>query len=195
MTRSPLQNAALRDATRERLLGAAMACFAERGFAAVTVREIAVRADLSTGVLYRHFSGKDALLRTAFEQSMSAVRATFADALAASVEVRVGVLVRAAADTVRRHLAFWRLCYAARHQPAVIAALGEALSAWTGEIVAVLTALLQDTGRRDAETGALALFAQIDGVCQHYALAPQTYPLDAVVAQIVTGLEPTARER
>lgn len=185
MTRSPRQNAALRDATRQRLLEAALACFAEHGFAAVTVRQIADRADLSTGVLYRHFAGKDALLLAAFEQSMTDVRATFAHAMAASVELRIGVLVRAAADTVRRHLPFWQLSYAARHQPAVIAALGETLATWTAEIVAVLTTLLRDTGVCDANTEALALFAQIDGVCEHYALAPHTYPLDAVVARIV----------
>lgn len=162
-----------------------MACFAELGFAAVTVREIAGRAELSTGVLYRHFANKEALLRAAFEQSMAEVRATFAEALAAAAELRLSVLVRAAANTVRRHLAFWQLSYAARHQPAVIAALGGALTAWTGEIVAVLTTLLRDTGACDAETEARALFAQIDGMCEHYALAPHTYPLDAVVERVI----------
>lgn len=190
MTRSSTQNAALRDATRHRLLEGALACFAEQGFASVTVREIAARAGLSTGLLYRHFVDKDALLVAAFEQSMADVRATFAHAMAASVEVRISALVRAAADTVRRHLPFWQLNYAARHQPAVIAALGEALATWTAEIVAVLTTLLRDTGVCDAETEALALFAQIDGVCAHYALAPDTYPLDAVVARIIAQRDP-----
>jgi AcrR family transcriptional regulator len=185
MARSPTQNAALRGATRDRLLGAAMACFAEQGFASVTVRDIAARAELSTGVLYRHFSGKDALLLAAFEQRMAEVRATFADAMAAAPHARIGVLVRAAADTVRDHLSFWQLGYAARHQPAVIGALGEALTSWTREIVGVLTALLQDAGVEEPALEALALFAQIDGMCEHYALAPLTYPLDAVVARIV----------
>jgi AcrR family transcriptional regulator len=185
MTRSPTRNAALREATRERLLEAAMACFAEQGFAAVTVRDIAVRADLSTGVLYRHFANKEALLGAAFERSMDEVRSTFADALAASAADRLAVLVRAAADTVRRHLTFWQLSYAARHQPAVIATLGASLAAWTGEIVTTLSSLLHDMGVYDADTEALALFAQIDGMCEHYALAPHTYPLDAVVARII----------
>jgi AcrR family transcriptional regulator len=193
MTRSPAKNAELRAATRDRLFVAAMACVAELGFAAVTVRDIADRAELSTGALYRHFAGKDALLRAAFEHSMDEVRDTFTQAMAADHDVRLGVLVRAAADSVRRHLPFWQLSYAARHQRAVRSALGDALDAWTREIAAVLTSLLRAAGAEHAETQALALFAQIDGVCQHYALAPETYPLDAVVAQVVSGLESTAR--
>lgn len=167
-----------------------MACFAEQGFAAVTVRDIAARAELSTGVLYRHFRGKDALLLVAFERSMTEVRATFDEAMAAAPHARLGVLVRAAATTVRDHLAFWQLGYAARHQPAVIRALGEALTSWTREIVGVLTALLQDAGVDAPELEALALFAQIDGMCEHYALAPHTYPLDAVVERIIAQRDP-----
>jgi AcrR family transcriptional regulator len=185
MARSPSQNAALRIATHDRLVHAAMACFAEQGFATVTVRDIAARAELSVGVLYRHFHGKDALLLAAFERSMTEVRATFDEAMAASPQARLGVLVRAAAATVRDHLAFWQLGYAARHQPAVIGALGEALTSWTREIVAVLTALLREAGCGEPELEALALFAQIDGMCEHYALAPLTYPLDAVVECII----------
>jgi AcrR family transcriptional regulator len=47
--------------TRQRLLEAAAAVFARRGFAAASVEEIAKEAGYSTGAIYWHFSGKDEL--------------------------------------------------------------------------------------------------------------------------------------
>lgn len=46
-----------------RILEAARACFAERGYAATTVETIAVRAAVSNGLLYKHFEGKEHLFQ------------------------------------------------------------------------------------------------------------------------------------
>lgn len=193
MARSPHQNEALRGATRERILAAAMAGFADQGYATTTVRDIAGRAQVATGLLYQHFDSKEALLIAAFEQSMADVRGTFAMSIAAPSTDRLGTLVRAAASTIRNHLPFWKLGYASRHQPAVVMALGSALTEWTAEIVSVLTVLLREAGSPAAETDALALFAQIDGMCEHYALAPDTYPLDEVAERVIAGLTRIAK--
>ena len=50
-----------RTPTRQALLDAALAVFAERGFAGATTREIAQRAGLSEGTMYRHFADKQEL--------------------------------------------------------------------------------------------------------------------------------------
>jgi AcrR family transcriptional regulator len=53
------------DLTRERLVDAATAVFAERGYDGAGVQEIARRAGLTTGAIYGRFSGKAELLREA----------------------------------------------------------------------------------------------------------------------------------
>jgi AcrR family transcriptional regulator len=63
-------------ATRERLMSAAMALFAERGFAGTSVGEIERAAGLAprSGALYQHFKGgKDELLRCTIERELRAV--------------------------------------------------------------------------------------------------------------------------
>lgn len=52
--------------TRERIERAALGLFRERGVVAATTREIARRAGLSEGALYRHFPSKDAIAETLF---------------------------------------------------------------------------------------------------------------------------------
>jgi AcrR family transcriptional regulator len=52
-----------RQASRARILDAARALFAERGFAACRVADVARRAGMSPGNVYWHFDAKEAILR------------------------------------------------------------------------------------------------------------------------------------
>lgn len=52
------------DATRAKLLAAAVDSFARRGFHGTTTRDIATDAGLSTAALYVHYASKEALLYT-----------------------------------------------------------------------------------------------------------------------------------
>lgn len=185
MPRTADQNEALRAATRARLVSAALALFARDGYAATSVRAIAAEAGMASGLLYSHFPGKEALLHAVFEEGMADVTASFAMADAATPNARLDALVRASVRIVREHLDFWRLCNATRAQPSVVAAVGPALAGWSGMILSTLRRYLEESGSTDPEGDSHALFAQIDGICQHFALHPESYPVDAVIERIV----------
>lgn len=90
------------DATApRRLLTAAIAAFAERGYAATTTRDIAGRAGMSPAAMYVHYASKEQLLATisrfGHEQVLGAVRA------AAAGEADPGARLAA----VMRTLAAW----------------------------------------------------------------------------------------
>jgi AcrR family transcriptional regulator len=53
--------------TRERILEAALALFAERGFSGTTMRDIAAAADVSLGLTYRYFARKEDLAVALYE--------------------------------------------------------------------------------------------------------------------------------
>src|SRR5438093_11275450 len=55
------------DATRERILTAALDLFSELSFDGATTREIAARAGVTQGLLNYHFSSKDVLWRAAVD--------------------------------------------------------------------------------------------------------------------------------
>lgn len=54
--------------TRERVLDAALVCFAERGYAATSMREIARQVGIQAPSLYNHFSGKRDILAALLER-------------------------------------------------------------------------------------------------------------------------------
>jgi AcrR family transcriptional regulator len=58
-------------ATRQKLLRAALELFTTVGFRATTTPEIAARAGVAEGTIYRHFSGKEELLNAAYREAQS----------------------------------------------------------------------------------------------------------------------------
>jgi AcrR family transcriptional regulator len=76
--------AGLRDqqkaATRLRLLDAAQTVFAQRGFHGASVDEIAREAGATTGALYAHFAGKEALFLELLDHTMAQDVRAYAEA-------------------------------------------------------------------------------------------------------------------
>lgn len=68
MTRQPSPKS---EATRARILGAALRVFRERGFAESTMREIAAAAGVAVGAAYYYFDSKDALVMAFYEQTQA----------------------------------------------------------------------------------------------------------------------------
>src|SRR6516165_6898716 len=66
-----------RQEARARILEAARAEFAERGFEAATTRRIAERAGYSTGALFFHFKDKESMLRELCDADFLALREAF----------------------------------------------------------------------------------------------------------------------
>lgn len=165
---------------------AARTLFARRGYAATSMRAIAEAADVSLGLAYNYFSGKEALLRSIVEKGISQVQATLdeLDGTASPTE-RLRRFVHASLDTVRRHRAFWQVLYGLRHQPEAVDALQSDLADLNGTIHARLRDILAALGDDTPDESARLLYATLDGVGQHYVRAPDTYPLDAVTSQII----------
>lgn len=80
---------------REQLLDVARALFAERGFDAASVEEIANRAKVSKPVVYEHFGGKEGIYAVVVDREMHALLGRMTSALSEDAHPRV-LLERAA---------------------------------------------------------------------------------------------------
>jgi AcrR family transcriptional regulator len=60
-----------RDARPGEIIDAALDCFADRGFAATRIDDIARRAGVTVGTVYRYFDGKAALFEAVIRQSIA----------------------------------------------------------------------------------------------------------------------------
>jgi AcrR family transcriptional regulator len=176
----------MREESRARILTAALEMFAEQGYGGASMRKIAARAEISPGLIYAYFAGKEALLEAIFARSVSDVRESFEAAdREPDPKRRVERLVRSSFEILKRNLDFWRLSYGVRMQAAILPGIADALEKWQGEIVRALTRYLRGAGVPKPGVEARVLFALIDGIAQHYVLNTETYPLNAVLNQML----------
>ena len=68
---------------REQLLDVGRKLFAEKGFEAVSVEEIAAKAGVSKPVVYEHFGGKEGLYAVVVDREMTYLLVSIAEALGA----------------------------------------------------------------------------------------------------------------
>lgn len=69
---------------REQLVRIGRALFAERGFDAASVEELAARAEVSKPVIYEHFGGKEGLYAVIVDREVTLLTSTITEALQSS---------------------------------------------------------------------------------------------------------------
>lgn len=106
------ERAAQIQATRERIIEAAIDLYVEVGISAATLREIGVRADVAPGTLRKHFPARDDLDRAMVDHLTSAI--TLPDASifdgTTSIEKRLERVIQTAGrftDEARRVYVMW----------------------------------------------------------------------------------------
>ena len=83
MNERPLTDS--REARRRAILDSAVRVFAENGFFAARIRDIAAGAGVAEGTIYLYFEGKDDLLLTAFREKVNEFVASVRDVMAAGL--------------------------------------------------------------------------------------------------------------
>lgn len=73
-----------KDARAPEILDAALACFAEKGFAGTRMDDIAARAGITKGTIYLYFQSKEALFKALARQSIGTQIAQVGEMIAAS---------------------------------------------------------------------------------------------------------------
>jgi AcrR family transcriptional regulator len=159
--------------TYDRLLAAATASCAERGFEAATVADIARRADVSAPAIYNHFGSKDDLMVAAGRWALDRI---------GPPQARLGAL-----DVIRAFLAedfagarrlLMELHAASHRHPRLHSLLaewnGEHTEAWRRRVTAAARATGTPLQRGEAAAVVRTFFAFLLGICQidHLASTP-----------------------
>jgi len=118
--------ASLEPGRRGEILDAALAVFAEKGYAGGSMREIAARVGFTEPALYRHFASKEALFLTLVQIIATHLRDEALDILrgvqAASLRADIAAALASRRERVAMAMPMLRTVLpAAAHQPAILA--------------------------------------------------------------------------
>jgi AcrR family transcriptional regulator len=186
------------NASRVRILSAALEIVAEHGYAGCSVAAVADRAGVATGSVYRHFPGKADLVaevfRTASQREVDAV------ARAGLLEGTAGERIASAIETFAgRALRSPRMAYALLAEPVDLAVDAERL-VFRQEYARVFATFVRagvESGElpdQDPELSATALVGAIGealvGPLSVGAATPQTIPDLILFAQRALGATP-----
>jgi len=161
--------------------------FARYGYERTTVRKIAAEAKISQGLMYNYFGNKAELLRAVFRRGMADVRQSLEPLSATDLSAReqLAGIINNTFKIIKNNAEFWRLSYGLRYQPAVLAEFAAEIRGYADAIREELTAYFAAARIHPPEIKAAILFAQIDGVAQHYLLDPESYPLGEVAEELL----------
>ena len=102
----------MRPVRREQIVQATIRCLARRGYARLTMKELAREANVSQGILHYYFADKRAILAAAFRAVAAALNRRVAVAQARSVRdprSRLRAVVAACLEAAVEQRAYWRV--------------------------------------------------------------------------------------
>ena len=103
MPRTPAENERIRQATREQILKAAMDLFFTKGYHATSIEDIAKQAQISKGLLYHYFKGKEDVLAALVDVRLNDLLVVMNAAAAKPTPVeQIRHIAEGALDDVRR---------------------------------------------------------------------------------------------
>ena len=107
------------EATKERLLQAALDLYTTVGFLPTTTPALAARAEVAEGTIYRHFSSKEHLLNEAYRRAqrwaLAELEAVANDRVRRPAE-RLAVLGRALVDAAGKEPSLIRMLFSTAHE-------------------------------------------------------------------------------
>jgi AcrR family transcriptional regulator len=180
------------DERRRAVLTEALKLFAERGYAAVTMDDIARAAGLTKGGVYFHFPSKEAVLLAALQQQLDQFAADLKWRLAAEPNARrrLELYVQAHLSTLGQTapLQIWA---EALRRPEGRELLRDAYRSARHELQTLMEAAVPDS-TDDSETRAALLIACLDGLELQWLADPEaveTLPaLSRTIARLVAEL-------
>lgn len=167
---------------KENILSAALELFAEQGYDRTPTSQIARKAGVSEGLIFRHFGNKAGLLEAIIRQGLALIAESMQPYDNAAITPREAIVqhIERSFRLMRDHETFWRLAHKVRFQAAVQDVAAVQMEQVNAFIVTNLTENFEKAGYPQPQLEALLLFALIDAITLHYLADPSRYPLDAM---------------
>lgn len=163
----------------------ALGLFSKNGFDNTSIRDIAKQCDISIGLMYNYFKGKEDLLKCIFNEGLQDIQDSFlVPEGSIQPKQRFEFYVRQTFKIIEEKKELWRLIHSIRMQKTIMALLVTDMQKMQHFILENLTSMLNDLKIKDPEKEAFLLFAIIDGIAGHY-LINASYPLQETVNKLI----------
>lgn len=184
--RTILQNEQIRMQRSEHIKSVALELFAEYGYHATSISNIAKNASISKGLLYNYFESKERLLKSIISDGFDKIIVSFdpnKDGVLTKEELIF--FINSIIDMMQNDKSFWRLYMSLLIQPAVHdSKIVEEYRDKASFVFKMLTEYYVRKGSKDPDSDITVLHMVMDGIFFNY-LYDDEFPIDKIKTIII----------
>lgn len=175
----------MQELSREKILKAALALFAQKGYSSTSVESIALKAKISKGLIYHYFKSKEEILKGIFSILMENLNRFMADNHELAPKKYIQKLLEYSFQFIIYQSKINRFLIALSIQPKVVAGLKEDMDNAKQFWMEQLTQMFRKLNYEQPEAEAYLLGAIFDGVGIGYQALGKDYPINEIQALLI----------
>ncbi|MFD0713204.1 TetR/AcrR family transcriptional regulator [Paenibacillus sp. GCM10027626] len=189
MPRTQEENERIRQISKDKILMAAMELFMKRGYHATSIDDVAKHANISKGLLYNYYKGKEELLGTMVEARINEMVQVME--VAATKETPAGQLkhiAEGAIDNVKEKPEVFRFYLHLQTQPEsdqVLAKYSKLLIEESARQFNLQCEMFQNLGVKEPRKRSLYFSSALQGIMLMISTYPEQFPIEEIKAQII----------
>ncbi len=189
MPRTPEENERIRRATIEHILETALILFCSKGYYSTSIEDVAKQAQISKGLLYHYFKGKEEVLAALVDIRINDVLVVMNAAKTKPTPAeQIRHIAEGALDDVRQKPEIFRFYLNLFTQPKldpVVAKYSQKLMDEQARQFELQTEMFCKLGVANPRQRSLYFSSTLQGIMLMFSTYPQSFPLDAVKAQVI----------
>lgn len=187
--RSSKQFEQIRQDKKKLIMDTALELFAENGFHATSISQIAKKAKISKGLTYNYFESKTDMLDEIVDEGFHAIHDLFDpnhDGILTEEEF-VGFIEKSF-DIVKKDHRRWKLYFSLMLQPVVADNFSTKYSEAAEPMMRMMYEYIANKGSVDPEGDLMIISAMIEGAFLYAIVAPEIFPIDVMKEKIINGI-------
>lgn len=185
MPRTKERNKEIREKTRTLILNASLKLFAEKGFHATSMSDIANAAGVSKGLAYNYFDSKQHIVEAIFQNLLELFEQEYLPAInEPDPYLKLEKLTEISFEWLKKSFDFWRMLFSCLIQPGIIEKSAEFTKRFYDEVFFVIENIFKDIGISNYIAESRIYGALIDGIAIDYFVDIKNYPIDDVIKTI-----------
>ena len=184
--RSAKQFDDIRKQKKNLIMNTALELFAENGFHATSISQIAKKAGISKGLTYNYFESKKDILNEIIQEGFDTVYSNFDlnhDGILTEEEFIH--FIRQSFKIMRNNLRYWKLYYSLMLQPQVSESFNEDYLDNAKPILDMLYQFIAKSGSQDPEGDTMVISALMEGAYLFFVTAPDLFPAEKLEDKLV----------
>lgn len=184
--RSSQQFDDIRKQKKELIINSALQLFAENGFHATSISQIAKHAGISKGLTYNYFESKKDILEELINQGFSQIIENIdlnMDGIL--TEDEFVYLIRQNFKLIRENTQYWKLFFSLMLQPKVSETFSKNYKEMGEPMFRLIYGFLLSKGSKDPDGDLIAISAMMEGAFLYSIVAPDIFPMEVLENKII----------